>query len=56
MKQKNGKSGEPSKSGSLGLILSFIPFKNWAWPEQIKDHCVVFTPMACLATTHLPAC
>lgn len=31
--KNNGTSGEPSKSSLLGLPLSFIPFKNWAWPE-----------------------
>lgn len=46
---------ELSKSSCPRLSLTFIPFKNWAWPEKIKDHSVEFTSMACLASTHFPA-
>lgn len=46
---------EPPESGCPRLSLTYIPFKNWAWPEEIKDHSVEFTPMACLATAHFPA-
>lgn len=31
--QSKGKSEEPLDSGLPGLTLSFIPFKNWVWPE-----------------------
>lgn len=46
---------EPSKSSCSRLSLTFIPFKNWAWPEKIKDHSVEFISMACLASARLPA-
>lgn len=46
---------EPSESSFPKVSLTFIPFKKWAWPEKIKDHCVEFISMACLATAHLSA-
>lgn len=53
--RKYQRNEEPSKSSCPRLSFTFMPFENWAWPENIKDHSVEFISMACLVTAHLPA-